>query len=182
MTKYRVLLFIILASIGIYFYSQPPSQKSIVRNTTTDPVYGFIKHDDVVYIATWDEETSYSGDVRHIGKAFYNRMPIFTHDVILTTGEFSDPERVKIDPVKKGQTRWRARKKPQGTLTMLHIIPENVEVLAQLEDITLWDKVELIGREEEDHFIQRSDGRQLKVNQAHGHVLFLLMDVKRLEK
>ncbi|MCH8126452.1 hypothetical protein IIC38_10865 [candidate division KSB1 bacterium] len=67
-------------------------------------------------------------------------MPIFTHDVILTTEEFSDPEFVKIDPVKNGQTRWRARQKPQGTLTMLHLIPENSEILVQLENIHLWDR------------------------------------------
>ncbi|MCH8126451.1 hypothetical protein IIC38_10860 [candidate division KSB1 bacterium] len=55
-----VLFFIILSSVGIYYYSQPPSIKSIVRNTTIDTDNGFVKYNDVVYLATWGQETAYS--------------------------------------------------------------------------------------------------------------------------
>ena len=180
--RYPVLFFLILASVSIYYYSLPPSPKSIVLNSTIDTDNGFVKYNDVVYLATWGEQTAYSGDIRHIGRAYYDRMPIFTHDVILTTGEFSDPELVRIDPVKNGQTRWRAREKPRGTLTMLHPITENSEILAQLESIHLWDQVDFGGREEEDNFIEGSDSSRFKVIRSHNHVMFLLTGVWRLEE
>ncbi len=65
---------------------------------------------------------------------------------------------------------------------MLHLIPENSEILVQLENIHLWHQVEFAGREEKDHFIEGSDDSGFKVNRSHNHLMFLLTEIWRLEE
>lgn len=167
--------------VGAYLIFQPPSRIDVVRETRIAPNEGQIDCKEVQYSATWGDRIVYSGDVRHISEANFDQLPMVTHDVLLTTGQFSDPEIVKVDPVRDGHTRWRARGKPDGTLMMLHLIPENEAVFQKLKRIDRWDGLEFSGREEDDHSIEGSDGSHFRVNRSLNHLIFLLSDVRPLE-
>lgn len=158
---------------GVYFYMQPPSVEGIVREMQIDRQGGEIKYHDVVYSAQWGEEVNHTGDIRYFGRAYYEGVPIFTHDAIVTTGEFSDPDIVEVTPIKDGSMYWTARKQPQGTLIVLHFIPENFSVFESLHSIREGDRVEFIGREETDSSVEASDGDFVKL--LHTNHRYLLV-------
>lgn len=167
------ILIIAAAALGIYLYLQPPSTAKVVRDTSIDTQEGTLRYQGNDYQAQWGEATEHAGDVRYTGRAYWKYAPFFTHDIILTTGEFSDPEIVEIAPVKDGNTRWRANKRPEGSFLVLHLIPANPEVLAGLDAIREGEPVKLLGQEEKDSRITGSDGSVTRL--THDNHRFLLV-------
>lgn len=160
----KQLVFVaVLVAIAWFLFFKVPSSRSIAAATRVDIEAGVVEYDQVIYDARWDEPATYSGDIRYIGRAYTKYAPFITHDAVITTGEFSDPKIVEIAPIKNGNTYWRANKRPQGTLVVLHFVPGNVEIHDALADLTAGNTVTIKGKLEDDDTITRPDGGFLKL-------------------
>ncbi|MGB3903380.1 MAG: hypothetical protein WBB22_00510, partial [Anaerolineae bacterium] len=74
--------------------------------------------------------------------------PILTHDVLVTSGEYADPDVVTTSVTNHSFT-WRSSStaEPRGAINLLHTVPANEEVYGQLRQIQSWDEVVITGRE-----------------------------------
>ena len=76
------------------------------------------------------------------------QIPILTHDVMVTSGEYADPD-VVTTSVTNHRFTWRSSStaEPRGAINLLHTVPANEEVYGQLRQIQSWDEVVITGRE-----------------------------------
>jgi hypothetical protein len=77
--------------------------------------------------------SQFSGKVRHTSIIAIDNFPILTHDILITSQDFADPEKVKTS-VTDHHFMWIALTKehPQGTINLLHTVPKNDEIYQQL--------------------------------------------------
>ena len=141
-----VVLVVIILVVGIYLLTRPPSGEKIARGMEIDVEGDSVSYKGVVYATKWGEPITREGVVRHITRAYNRHVPIVTFHAVLTTGEFSDPGVVTIDHNSGGNYIWRAKKQPEGTLIVLHFVPENAVVFRALRGIDVGDTVEVHGR------------------------------------
>ena len=159
----KVLIVAVVAALVWYVFLRTPPAQSITQATAIDQGAGTIQFDDTTYEATWADATKYSGDLRYMGRAYSEYAPFITHDAVVTTGEFSDPEIVTIGPMRKGNTWWKAPRQPSGTLVVLHFIPADLGVLDRLNGLGEGDSATFTGHVEADGHITASDGGFLKL-------------------
>lgn len=100
----------------------------------------------IVYEAS--NEAVFSGVVRHVSHWRENDIPFVTHDVLVTTQEFSSQKRV-FTRVYNHQFYFRYFDEPypNGTINLLHIVPASYEIYEQLLQIRDWNLVTIRGRE-----------------------------------
>jgi hypothetical protein len=117
---------------------------------TISDSYEEIAADDMQWRVTFEKaETSESaGIVRHVSPIREGRLPILTHDVLVTSGEYADPDIVRVSVVNHRFT-WHssASARPKGRINLLHTVPADEEVYRQLLEIRSWDQVVIEGRE-----------------------------------
>lgn len=163
-----------------WFFLRSPSPTSIVQATDisdTQMLYQGVRFD-----TQWQDNTIHQGDVQQIVSEYNSYAPMNTHHLVLTTGDYSDPEKVKIQPLRKGHTSWRFKSHPQGSLKVLHLIPKNLKALAALERIEVGQTLSFVGQEEEDNRIPNSGGGYFSGgSKSSGHYLFLLHSVQNPE-
>lgn len=174
----KTLVIAVIAGVIWLLFFKTPSSRTISAEMRIDPRGGAITYDQDVYHADWSDPTSFSGDLRYIGRAYNKYIPVITHDAIVTTGEFSDPDIVTIGPVRDGNTYWRAHKQPEGTFVMLHLIPSSVAIHDQLEELSEGDAVLLVGKVEEDGTVLRPDGSFVVKLMHDNHKFLLVTEVK----
>lgn len=76
------------------------------------------------------------------------QIPFATHDILITNGEYSSPERVTARVHSHTvYYEWYTDKMPQGSINLLHIIPLNEEIYRQLLQIRRWNFITIKGRE-----------------------------------
>ncbi|MFO7943851.1 MAG: hypothetical protein R6U51_06090 [Anaerolineales bacterium] len=93
-------------------------------------------------------KSTYGGTVRHVGPIRNADYKLLTHDVLVTSGDFADPEAVKTS-VFNHKFSWHADglQRPQGKINLLHTMPNSEAVHQQLLDIQKWDEVQITGWE-----------------------------------
>lgn len=93
-------------------------------------------------------KSTYRGTVRHVGPIRNGDYKLLTHDVLVTSGDFADPEAVKTS-VLNHKFSWHADgpQRPQGKINLLHTVPNSEAVHQQLLDIQKWDEVQITGWE-----------------------------------
>lgn len=92
--------------------------------------------------------SEFAGVVRHVSPFRDDRVCILTHDVLVTSGDFADPDIVSTS-VFNHHFRWQSLgvQKPAGAINLLHTVPANEEVYRQLLEIRTWEQVVVAGRE-----------------------------------
>lgn len=92
--------------------------------------------------------STFKGVVRHVSDWRDEPIPFATHDILVTTGEFSSPARVR-EQVRNHAVyyQWAYNPPPQGTINLLHIVPETEEIYRQLLQVREWNLVTIAGRE-----------------------------------
>ena len=93
-------------------------------------------------------ETKYTGVVRHAAPIRIPEFAILTHDILVTSGDFSDPKTVNTNVIDH-KFFWRSpnNSSPTGSINLIHAIPANKEVYQELLEIDKWDTVKISGRE-----------------------------------
>lgn len=101
-----------------------------------------------------DPGQSFSGTVRHNSPILSGKFAILSHDVLITRGDFQDPDLVSTR-VSNHHFSWKSRtgSQPNGSINLLHTLPMNQDVYQQLQQIKNGDKVTVKGYE-----IYRIDG------------------------
>jgi hypothetical protein len=90
--------------------------------------------------------SEYGGVVRHVSPIREDRLPILTHDILVTYGDYADPGLVNVSVVRH-HFRWSSSSEPNGRINLLHTVPISGEVYRQLLEIRVWDQVLITGRE-----------------------------------
>ncbi len=92
--------------------------------------------------------STYEGTVRHVSPIREDGMRILTHDVLVTSGDYADPEVVGVSVLNHHFNWWSSSTEhPSGRINLLHTVPASEEVYRQLLDIRAWDEVVITGRE-----------------------------------
>lgn len=93
-------------------------------------------------------DSTFEGKVRHISVNRIKKFPFLTHDILITSGDYAEPDLV-FTTVTNHHFFWRSRTEaqPKGTINLLHVVPENEEIYHQLLKIRTGDVVSVSGRE-----------------------------------
>lgn len=93
-------------------------------------------------------DTVFQGYVRHVSINRISKFPFLTHDILITTGDFADPDLVYTNVINH-HFYWQSLNKnyPKGTINLLHVVPENEDIYQQLLKIRNGDTVSISGRE-----------------------------------
>ena len=102
--------------------------------------------------------SSFTGQVRHISPIREGNFPFLTHDILVASGEFADPQKVSTSVVNH-HFSWFSKDypHPQGSLNLLHVVPLNEEIYQKLLSIQVGSSVSIGGREIQK--INRLDGQ-----------------------
>ena len=159
----------LLVFIGAWFLLRPEPEKR-----------QFIGPDHASYQMDWSEQSGYSGLLRGFeaaGKA--TTLPMITHHALITTGEFSNPDIVKIRRTGEGSYYWssQSRSHPKGTAIALHMIPSTPFILKLLNELEVDDVVKIVGQEESDGVIHGPNDRRW-IYKHKKHKLFLVSNIE----
>lgn len=92
--------------------------------------------------------STFQGIVRHVSTWRDEPIPFATHDILVTTGEFTSPARVVTRVYNHAvYYRWSTDPAPQGSLHLLHIVPQTEAIYRQLLEVREWNLVTISGRE-----------------------------------
>ncbi len=144
-----------VVSVGGYLYFRANTSFFGLVGTDFDKLvisnaYEKIASDELYWEVQFEGQgqSKYIGTVRHVSPIRINEFKILTHDILVTTGDFSNP-----DVVETGVIDHKFFYKPTdtpsltGTIHLIHAIPANKGIYQQLLSITNWDIVKLTGRE-----------------------------------
>jgi len=114
--------------------------------------------------------------VRRIDRHYSEYIPIITHDFVLTTGDYNDPNIVSLRHRGDGNYNfsWTTRKTPKGSLIVYHLIPVSAYVQRQINNIEMGDTIKMSGKISQDSKITSSTGAFLQL--MHDNHKFVLVD------
>lgn len=93
-------------------------------------------------------DSTFTGVVRHASHWREDGIPFATHDVLVTTEDFANPDRVDISVYNhRFEYRYAENPAPKGRINLLHIVPLNEDIYRQLLGLREWDNVTITGRE-----------------------------------
>ena len=92
--------------------------------------------------------SSFSGIVRYTTEDHEKDFPLLTHDILVTSGDFANPDIVHTD-VYEHHFTWSSPKSehPQGAINLLHTVPLNEDIYQQLLQVKDGEQVTISGPE-----------------------------------
>jgi hypothetical protein len=94
------------------------------------------------------EGSIFTGVVRSISPIRLSMVPFLTHDILVTSGDYSDPDLVSTSVHNHHYTWYSSRSSPPvGTINLIHAVPLNEDIYHQLLQLRTWQQVTLRGRE-----------------------------------
>ena len=171
----KKIIIIGVLGFGLYLYlTWKPSASDIARDMVVGDT---ITYQGQEYRSDWKADADdITGYVRRMDRHFDKNMPIVTYDLILTSGEFNDPDVVSIENKGNGNYYWRAHKKPSGSLVVYHTIPASLEVQEKLDELKQGATISMVGRVSQDNEIQSDTGAFAKLMHRN-HKFVLVEDV-----
>jgi hypothetical protein len=111
------------------------------ENIAAEDVYWEIQFEGV-------GQSKYIGVVRHVGPIRISEFRILTHDILVTTADFANPDIVDANVVDH-KFFWKSStaETPSGSINLIHALPANKEVYQDLLRIQSWNTVKITGRE-----------------------------------
>jgi hypothetical protein len=147
---------LVLALLGVFVYYNLNIDFFAIgapdfQNYTITPAYDHIQTPDQAYWQVAYEKpgnSQFHGLVRHISPIRIEQMPILTHDVLITSGDYSDSDLVSTSVIDH-HFFWRSATTahPQGTINLLHTVPRDRSIYEALLKIHTGDTVTITGRE-----------------------------------
>jgi hypothetical protein len=96
----------------------------------------------------YDRDSTFHGIVRHVSHWREEDIPFATHDILVTTGEFTSQARVHVSVLLHTFSyRYFEDPHPSGSINLLHIVPASPEIYQQLLAVRDWNQVTIRGRE-----------------------------------
>jgi hypothetical protein len=154
---WALTLMVMCVSLGGFFYyslntdffgllAPPFAELSFSPDYTSVHLAGDERSWKITYEAA--PFSSFQGVVRHVSDWRDEPIPFATHDILVTTGEFTSPARVTTRVYNHAvYYGWNADPAPTGTINLLHIVPKNEAIYRQLLEIREWNQVTISGHE-----------------------------------
>jgi hypothetical protein len=146
---------ILTALVGSYFYyfvnvdffgvGAPPFKDLVIS-----PDFTRIDQPDGTYLTVSYEKASastFTGLVRHISPIRLGDFSILTHDVLVTSGDFANPDKVSTSVINHHFSWTSAESYPRGAINLLHTVPLNEAIYRQLLELRSGQNVSVVGRE-----------------------------------
>lgn len=170
-----ILLIVLLAVAAKVYFSWKPDAVNIAREMKHSD-NGEITHQGKKYTTDWGSTEKVEGFLRIKERHYDENMPIVTYDLVITSGEYSDPEVVEIESTGGGNFYWRSEIQPKGELVSYHTIPASAEVQKKLDETAEGSTISLTGRISQNSHIQGDDGSFNKL-MHNNHKFILIEDV-----
>jgi hypothetical protein len=169
----RKLIVIIVIVAGSYSYlTWKPSASEIAGEMR---IGDEISYRGEKYTSDWGGRTEkIEGYLRRMDRHFDKSMPIITYDLVLTSGEYNDPDIVNLRHKGGGNYYWSSKKKPEGSLLVVHTVPATRAVQDKLDRIEQGASITLSGRISQDSEIKTASGGFLKL--VHSNHKFILVE------
>jgi len=149
-------IFLIAAlAAGGYYYFQVNSSFFGLYGADFDNIivsnsYEKIASDDLYWEVQFEGQgkSKYIGTVRHVSPIRIKEFKILTHDILVTTADYSNPDLVETR-VANHKFNWKtSNTEPlNGSINLIHAIPANKAIYQLLLTIDEWDTVNITGRE-----------------------------------
>jgi len=150
------LLFLVVTVLGVIFiYLRVNSSffglaRADIDNLVITNSYESIADEDLYWEVQFEGigSTKYTGIIRHIAPIRIGEFRILTHDILVTTADFSNPEIVETRVVDH-KFFWQSANtsSPNGSINLIHAVPANNEIYQEMLQIDTWDNVMISGRE-----------------------------------
>jgi hypothetical protein len=104
----------------------------------------------------------FAGVVRHASPIHEANLPVLTHDILVTSGDYALPAKVGT-AVFMHHFFWRAfsNANPGGAINLLHTVPASEAIYRQLLAVKPWEEVVISGREILDITVYDAEGKTL---------------------
>jgi len=175
--KLKTLLLVggVVAGVVIWWNASTPDSENIIGNMAMFDQE--IRVGDITYQVEWSSASKrYIGDVQDVTEAYNKYAPFNTHQVLITTGDFSDPSKVEIID---GQIKATLEEDIKGELKIVHLVPKDLTGLTQLRRISVGQRIVITGKEEIDGEVKGSDGGYIRFGTSvKGRPLVLVSAIK----
>jgi len=129
----------------IFGIGRPPYDKMVIDNTWEHVTEG---------TQTWSVEyeslqrNTFQGLVRFIGPIRQTGISFLTHDVLVTSGDFANSDRVNTSVYNHTFTWYSPDlQSPQGKINLIHAVPQKEDIYLQLLQMRTGQQVRIIGFE-----------------------------------
>lgn len=179
----------IVGLIGLFlYYRVNTSFFGLVGTNYNDLVisnsYQLISTDEMYWEVQFEGsgESKYIGTVRHAAPIRIKEFPILSHDILVTTADFANPDIVETNVVDH-KFFWKSPNvsSPNGTINLIHAIPANQEIYEVMLEIQKWDTVKMTGREIYNLKAYQADGTLLGSWQDMGCNTMLIESISLLK-
>ena len=141
----------------VYFLATyQPSTTSIAKDIVVGHMLTY-KGDR--FRSEWAEEsTIISGYLRRKDRHYDKNLPIITYDIVLTSGDFNNPDIVEVKHQGGGNYIWRYQNGAKGTILVYHTIPATEEIQRDLDLMKEGDTITLTVKVSLNSKIETGDG------------------------
>jgi hypothetical protein len=95
-----------------------------------------------------NNNSTFEGLIRHVSPIRENKFPMLSHDILVTSGDFANPAKIKTSVSNHSFVyKYDRNNPPVGKINLLHAVPLNDEIHKQLLAIRYGDLVKISGRE-----------------------------------
>ena len=172
----KKLLIIALVIYGFYQYLKwQPSTSSIVKEMSFSEQLSF---NGVVYYSDWvNELESITGYVRRIDRHYDENIPIITFDLVMTSGDFSDPNLVRVKHRGGGNYFWSSDKQAKGSIIFYHTVPNSALAQSKLDSLKAGASVTILAKVSGNNEIKASNGAFFELVHSN-HKIIRVEDIK----
>jgi hypothetical protein len=126
-----------------------------------------------------DYEITYTGVVRHISPIRVWDMPILTHNILITSGDYANKDIVgTVVTDSRVMYYYPITIEPNGHINLIHAIPLLPGLYQNLLEIKLGDTIIVTGKEVEDLIAYDANGRKLSNWKDNGCNTLLITSIK----
>ncbi len=170
----NLLIFALLIGGAYFYFTWKPSTTSIVNEMEFGKS---LAHKGVGYHSEWGASEYVTGYVRRIDRHYKKIMPVITYDLVLTSGDFSNPDIVNLRHKGEGNYYWSADVQPKGSIIFYHTVPGSHSVQYKLDDLQEGDNVKILAKISQNHKLTSDTGSFYQINNTHNHKIILVEDV-----
>lgn len=149
-----IAFFAVIVAVAFIYFQVNTSLFGLIGNDFDDLIvsnsYETVSSGDMYWEVQFEGigESKFIGIVRHASPIRINEFRILTHDILVTTADFSNPDIVDTNVIDH-KFFWKSTQAsaPNGSINLIHAFPANKEIYQDLLKIQNWDTVKITGRE-----------------------------------
>lgn len=123
----------------------PPKPADVVAQISQGP-NGEIVFNGETFTGTLDPDAEVEGTVNQVASSYWPQMPFITHEVVLVTGDYADPDSVTISELTDHSVAAQSEiASPEGDMWLVHLVPADATALEQLMRVQKGQYVVFLG-------------------------------------